>query len=97
MMSQAPASKQIESASALAKERYAVLGVDVERSLSALAKISPSLHCCQGDDVAGFESPDSELTGGIAATGNYPGKAAMPPSYGAISTRPTRLFQACTV
>jgi L-rhamnose isomerase len=33
------------------------------------------LHCWQGDDVAGFESPDAELGGGIAATGNYPGKA----------------------
>jgi len=32
-------------------------------------------HCWQGDDVGGFESPDAELSGGIAATGNYPGKA----------------------
>jgi L-rhamnose isomerase len=33
------------------------------------------LHCWQGDDVGGFENPGGELTGGIAATGNYPGKA----------------------
>jgi L-rhamnose isomerase len=34
-----------------------------------------SLHCWQGDDVTGFENREGALTGGIAATGNYPGKA----------------------
>ncbi len=29
----------------------------------------------QGDDVSGFENPEGSLTGGIQATGNYPGKA----------------------
>jgi L-rhamnose isomerase len=67
--------QQIESAYALAKERYATLGVDTEQALKTLAQISISLHCWQGDDVGGFESPDAELGGGIAATGNYPGKA----------------------
>lgn len=33
------------------------------------------MHCWQGDDVAGFENPEGSLTGGIQATGNYPGKA----------------------
>ncbi len=51
------------------------MGVDTEQALAALARIPISLHCWQGDDVAGFESPDAELGGGIAATGNYPGKA----------------------
>lgn len=32
------------------------------------------MHCWQGDDVGGFENSGS-LSGGIAATGNYPGKA----------------------
>jgi L-rhamnose isomerase len=41
----------------------------------SLAQIPISLHCWQGDDVGGFESHDAELGGGIAATGNYPGKA----------------------
>jgi L-rhamnose isomerase len=58
-----------------AKERYAALGVDTDAALQKLATIPISLHCWQGDDVAGFESPDTELSGGIAATGNYPGKA----------------------
>lgn len=34
------------------------------------------MHCWQGDDVLGFDS--DSLTGGIATTGNYPGKATTP-------------------
>ncbi len=66
---------QIRSAYNIAKERYAALGVDTDAALVRLEKISISLHCWQGDDVGGFENPGGELTGGIAATGNYPGKA----------------------
>ena len=65
----------IESAYTLAKERYGGLGVDTDQAIARLDKISISLHCWQGDDVGGFENPGGELTGGIAATGNYPGKA----------------------
>ena len=65
----------IQSAYQLAKERYAALNVDTDRALATLEKVSISLHCWQGDDVGGFENPEGELTGGIAATGNYPGKA----------------------
>jgi L-rhamnose isomerase len=65
----------IEKAYALAKERFAELGVDTEAAMTALAKIPVSLHCWQGDDLGGFETPDAELSGGgIQATGNYPGK-----------------------
>jgi L-rhamnose isomerase len=70
-----PSETQIHSAYALAKERYAALGVDTEAALAALEKVSISLHCWQGDDVLGFENPEVQLSGGIAATGNYPGKA----------------------
>jgi L-rhamnose isomerase len=70
-----PTDAQIQSAYTLARERYALLGVDTDAALARLAQIPISLHCWQGDDVAGFESPDTELGGGIAATGNYPGKA----------------------
>ena len=66
---------QIEQAYALAKERYADLGVDVEKALATLKTVSISLHCWQGDDVGGFENPGGALGGGLAATGNYPGKA----------------------
>ena len=62
----------------LARERYAGLGVNVDRALNALAKIPISLHCWQGDDVGGFENSGNALAGGIAVTGNYPGKARTP-------------------
>ena len=65
----------IEQSYALAKERYAALGVDTDAALTTLATIPISLHCWQGDDVVGFEDPDRSLSGGIMATGNYPGKA----------------------
>src|SRR5688572_1402250 len=65
----------LQSAYALAKERYASLGVETEEAISRLENVSISLHCWQGDDVRGFENPSGELSGGIAATGNYPGKA----------------------
>ena len=74
-MSKQPTDKQIQDAYSLAKDRYAMLGVDTDKALETLAGIPISLHCWQGDDVAGFESPDTELGGGIAVTGNYPGKA----------------------
>lgn len=74
-MTASPSEKHIDSAYSLAKERYAQMGVDVEQALKALSQTPISLHCWQGDDVGGFENPDGELTGGIAATGNYPGKA----------------------
>ena len=57
-----------------AKEIYAALGVDVESAISRLNEIPVSLHCWQGDDVAGFENAGT-LDGGLAVTGNYPGRA----------------------
>ncbi len=74
-MNNQPATQHIEDTYALAKERYALLGVDTDQVLATLGKISISLHCWQGDDVGGFEDPDRGLSGGIMATGNYPGKA----------------------
>src|SRR5262245_46154476 len=74
-MTNHPTDQHIESAFAIARERYGLLGVDVERALGRLAGISLSLHCWQGDDVGGFEQTGEALGGGIAATGNYPGKA----------------------
>lgn len=60
-----------------AKERYAALGVDVEKAISALKDIPVSLHCWQGDDVRGFDTK-GPLTGGIQTTGNYIGAATTP-------------------
>ncbi|MCA1946718.1 MAG: L-rhamnose isomerase [Armatimonadetes bacterium] len=58
-----------------AKERYAEWGVDVEAALRRLEGVRVSMHCWQGDDVGGFENPEAGLGGGLAVTGNAPGKA----------------------
>ena len=70
--------KKTEQAYRLARERYAELGVDTDRALKELGSVSISLHCWQGDDVGGFENLGQELGGGLAVTGNYPGKARTP-------------------
>lgn len=66
--------EQIEKNYAVAKARYAELGIDTDKAIEILGKTPISLHCWQADDVVGFERNDA-LSGGIQATGNYPGKA----------------------
>jgi len=53
---------------------YNEKGIDVPAAIKRLKSIPISMHCWQGDDVAGFENAGS-LDGGLVATGNYPGKA----------------------
>ncbi|MDR1414643.1 MAG: L-rhamnose isomerase [Odoribacteraceae bacterium] len=65
----------VQKAYDIAAERYSAVGVDVEKALSKLQKVPLSLHCWQADDVTGFEQTGGSLTGGIQATGNYPGRA----------------------
>ncbi|MBN2578070.1 MAG: L-rhamnose isomerase [Pirellulales bacterium] len=65
----------IEKTYALAKEQYAAWGVDTEAALASLRQVPISIQCWQGDDVGGFENPEAGLSGGILATGNYPGRA----------------------
>ena len=60
-----------------AKEKYAKYGIDTEKALQTLKDVSISVHCWQGDDVVGFDSKEA-LSGGIQATGNYPGRARTP-------------------
>ncbi|MEM6159292.1 L-rhamnose isomerase [Erwinia sp. P6884] len=67
--------RAIEQAFELASQRFADIGVDVNAAMAQLDKLPVSMHCWQGDDVRGFENPQGALTGGIQATGNYPGKA----------------------
>ena len=59
----------------IAKEKYASIGVDTEAAIKRVSEIPVSIHCWQGDDVRGFETPDGDLTGGIQTTGNFPGRA----------------------
>ena len=74
-MNGTPTEDVIIRAYELARERYAEFGVSTDEALDRLLQIPISLHCWQGDDVLGFENPDQALSGGIMATGNYPGKA----------------------
>ena len=74
----AKSSKSVAQSYKLAQSQYADLGVDTEAAMAALARIPISLHCWQGDDVGGFENSGEGLSGGIAVTGNYPGKARTP-------------------
>lgn len=60
-----------------AKEEYAKIGVDTDEALRRLAEVKISMHCWQGDDVAGFDRKGA-LSGGIQTTGNYPGKPRTP-------------------
>lgn len=69
----------VEQAFALARERYAALGVDSEAAIDRLFNLSVSLPCWQGDDVQGFdEDVKSEIGGGLAVTGSYRGRARNP-------------------
>lgn len=60
-----------------AREKYAAYGVDTDKAIETLKNVTVSMHCWQGDDVTGFDSRET-LSGGIQATGNYPGKATTP-------------------
>src|SRR5947209_1821509 len=68
----------IEQSYQLAEERYAELGVSTAKALTQLSGVAVSIHCWQGDDVGGFEGAGEQLRGGLAVTGNYPGKARTP-------------------
>ncbi len=67
--------KQIVHRYQEAREQYARWDIDTDKVLKHLQDVSIYIHCWQGDDVSGFEDPDGQLTGGIQATGSYPGKA----------------------
>jgi L-rhamnose isomerase len=68
--------EHIQQAYELARDQYSSLGIDTNEALKQLKQFEISLHCWQTDDVGGFEKPDAALGGGgIAVTGNYPGKS----------------------
>ena len=68
-------SELISKAYAIAKERYAEIGVDTEAALALLQDFHLSMHCWQADDVHGFEVQAGDMSGGIQSTGNFPGAA----------------------
>lgn len=67
--------QNIQKSYELAREAYASIGVDTQAAIDFLKTIPISINCWQGDDVQGFLFKDIALSGGIQATGNYPGKA----------------------
>jgi len=69
----------VTRAYSLARRRYGAAGIDTEAALAALAGISISLQCWQGDDVQGFEGDATGSPGGgLAVTGTHPGRARTP-------------------
>ena len=67
--------KAVQDAYRLARDAYDRLGIDTDEAINKLDTLPISVHCWQGDDVSGFEAPERAMTGGIMATGTYPGKA----------------------
>ncbi len=60
----------------LARAAYAERGIDTELAIKRALEVQISLHCWQADDVRGLETPREGLdSGGIMATGGYPGRA----------------------
>src|SRR5258708_25490626 len=70
--------KHLEQEFTVARERCGEWGVDVDRAIGRLSGITISLHCWQGDDIAGFEGTGEEIGGGLAVTGKYLGRARTP-------------------
>ena len=68
--------QNISAAYRLARAAYAERGVDTEAAIKRALAVPISLHCWQADDVRGLETPRAGLdSGGIMATGGYPGRA----------------------
>lgn len=71
-----PNAKNIASSYRLAKAAYADFGVDTDAAIKQALSVPISLHCWQADDVRGLETPKEGIdSGGIMATGSYPGRA----------------------
>jgi len=66
--------KNIEKRFELAAQLFEEKGINVKKRLELVDSIPVSMHSWQGDDLIGFDGV-GELTGGIATTGNYPGRA----------------------
>jgi L-rhamnose isomerase len=58
-----------------AREVYAALGKDVDVAVRSTLEVPISVHCWQADDVAGFEQRTAVDSGGLLATGGFPGRA----------------------
>ena len=69
-------SHPMSSSYSIARQMYADLGVDTEGAIARASTVPISLHCWQADDVRGLEPQLGAVdSGGIMATGSYPGRA----------------------
>lgn len=57
-----------------AREVFGSMGIDTDVAIKLADAVPVSMHSWQGDDLVGFDGI-GELSGGIASTGNYPGRA----------------------
>ena len=55
----------VDAAFKLASELYEAQGVDLNAALQRLSNVAISVHCWQGDDVAGFEGGTGTLGDGL--------------------------------
>jgi L-rhamnose isomerase len=66
----------VQEAYVLAQRTYRALDVNTETAITKALATPLSLHCWQADDVSGLEQAAGALdSGGLKATGNYPGRA----------------------
>lgn len=65
----------------VAQELYAASGIDTDLAMETLHETPISFHCWQLDDLTGFENFGQVLSGGIQATGNFPGKPTSVEGY----------------
>lgn len=69
--------KEVLAGYRYAKDIYGCLGVDIDAAIDKIDYIPVSMHSWQGDDLIGFDGTGA-LSGGIASTGSYPGRATTP-------------------
>ena len=95
--------KDLNQAFQIAQERYAEFGVDVETAMEKLERIPISMHCWQGDDVGGFETPgartDRRRHPGhrqLSRQGSHHRRAARRHREGAAAWFPAATASTCT-
>ena len=74
-MSTTKNTKNIEASYKLARERYAALGVDTDQALQTPGRSADLPPLLAGRRRGRLRERRRELGGGLAVTGNYPGKA----------------------
>lgn len=73
---ESPKRPQVDAGYYVAKQQFEELGVGADEAIEAALSVPLSVHCWQADDVGGLETREGEVdSGGLQATGGYPGAA----------------------